>query len=77
MDFLKNNKDLLIEKPITTTIDEARELIEESEKRNLILQVGHLERFNSGFLSDGNAVRSACRRQHYLRHKSGRTDRTH
>ena len=48
MDFLKNNKDLLIEKPITTTIEEARELIEESEKRNLILQVGHLERFNSG-----------------------------
>ena len=48
MDFLKNNKDLLIEKPITTTIEEARELIEESEKRDLILQVGHLERFNSG-----------------------------
>jgi predicted dehydrogenase len=48
MDFLKSNKDLLIEKPITTTIEEARELIEESEKRNLILQVGHLERFNSG-----------------------------
>jgi predicted dehydrogenase len=48
MAFLKSNKDLLIEKPITTTIEEARELIEESEKRNLILQVGHLERFNSG-----------------------------
>ncbi len=48
MDFLKNNKDLLIEKPITTTIEEARELINESENRNLVLQVGHLERFNSG-----------------------------
>lgn len=48
MDFLKNNKSLLIEKPITTTLDEADELIAEAEKRNLILQVGHLERFNSG-----------------------------
>jgi predicted dehydrogenase len=48
MDFLKHNKDLLIEKPISTTLEEARELISEAEKRSLILQVGHLERFNAG-----------------------------
>jgi len=48
MDFLKHNKNILVEKPITTTIEEADRLIEEAEKRNLIFQVGHLERFNSG-----------------------------
>jgi predicted dehydrogenase len=48
MDFLKNNKSILMEKPITTTIDEADELIAEATKRDLVLQVGHLERFNSG-----------------------------
>ena len=48
MDFLKHNKSILVEKPITTTIEEADRLIEEAEKRNLIFQVGHLERFNSG-----------------------------
>jgi predicted dehydrogenase len=48
MDFLKHNKDLLIEKPISTTLEEARELISEAEKRSLIMQVGHLERFNAG-----------------------------
>jgi predicted dehydrogenase len=48
MDFLKHNKSILLEKPVTTTIEEADRLIEEAEKRNLIFQVGHLERFNSG-----------------------------
>ena len=48
MDFLKRNKNVLVEKPITTTIEEAEILISEAEKRNLVLQVGHLERFNAG-----------------------------
>jgi predicted dehydrogenase len=48
MDFLKHDKDILVEKPITSTIEEAEELISEAAKRNRILQVGHLERFNAG-----------------------------
>ncbi len=48
MDFLKNNKDMLLEKPITSDAKEADELISEAEKRGRGLQVGHLERFNSG-----------------------------
>jgi predicted dehydrogenase len=48
MDFLEHGKHILIEKPITSTLDEAEALIREAEKRNLVLQVGHLERFNSG-----------------------------
>jgi predicted dehydrogenase len=48
MDFLKNNKDVLLEKPITSDVKEADEIILEAEKRGRVLQVGHLERFNSG-----------------------------
>jgi predicted dehydrogenase len=46
MEFLENDVDVLIEKPITTTLDEADRLIECAEDRGLIIQVGHLERFN-------------------------------
>lgn len=48
MEYLRSDKDVLIEKPITSTIEEAEELVSEAAKRNLIIQVGHLERFNSG-----------------------------
>jgi len=45
-DFLKNNIDILIEKPITETTKDADELIHLAESRDLVIQVGHLERFN-------------------------------
>ncbi len=38
--------DLLVEKPLTADIDEARELVAAANAKKLILQVGHLERFN-------------------------------
>ncbi len=38
---------LLIEKPITTTLAEADALIRIAARRRLILQVGHVERFNA------------------------------
>lgn len=47
IDCLRHDKDILVEKPVTTTLREADELISEADKRNLILQVGHLERFNA------------------------------
>lgn len=40
---------LLIEKPITETTAEAEELVALAAKRNLVLQVGHIERFNPAF----------------------------
>ena len=45
-DFLVHDVDLLIEKPMTTTLEDAEELIRIAEDRGLIIQVGHLERFN-------------------------------
>jgi predicted dehydrogenase len=45
-DFLAGGTHVLVEKPITATADEARELIALAASRGLVLQVGHLERFN-------------------------------
>lgn len=50
-DFLNHNIHVLIEKPITKTLSEADELIEIAKNKNLILQVGHIERFNSAVLA--------------------------
>ena len=40
---------VLVEKPFTTTSEEARPLIELAERASLVLQVGHVERFNPAF----------------------------
>ncbi|MDA8242034.1 MAG: Gfo/Idh/MocA family oxidoreductase [Nitrospiraceae bacterium] len=51
MECLAAGKDILLEKPITESIDEADALIGEAERRSRILQVGHLERYNPGILA--------------------------
>jgi predicted dehydrogenase len=43
--------DVLLEKPITRTVEEAEELMALAERRGCILQVGHLERFNPGVVA--------------------------
>jgi len=43
--------DILVEKPITTTVAEADDLIARAAAKDLILQVGHLERFNPAVLA--------------------------
>jgi predicted dehydrogenase len=48
--FLEAGVHVLVEKPITTTVLEAEELIHIASERNLVLQVGHLERFNPAVL---------------------------
>jgi predicted dehydrogenase len=48
LDFLQHNKDIFVEKPITSTREESDSLLFEADKRDLIIQVGHLERFNAG-----------------------------
>ena len=50
-DFLKKNIDIMIEKPITETTEESDELIHLAETRDLIIQVGHLERFNPAIVA--------------------------
>lgn len=45
--FIEEGVNILIEKPVTTTLEEAKELMEMAARKNVILQVGHIERFNS------------------------------
>jgi predicted dehydrogenase len=45
-EFLQAGVHVLVEKPITVTVEEADELIALAKQHNVILQVGHLERFN-------------------------------
>ena len=40
---------VLVEKPITSSADEAEELVELAKKNKRVLQVGHIERFNPVF----------------------------
>jgi predicted dehydrogenase len=49
--LLKAGLDLLVEKPLAASLAEADELIATAEKKNRILQPGHLERFNPAILA--------------------------
>src|SRR5213594_3696779 len=45
-DFITAGIDVLVEKPMTATLEEGRELVSLAGEKHVILQVGHLERFN-------------------------------
>lgn len=44
--FLQSGIHVLLEKPVTVTVEQADELIELADRRKCLLQVGHIERFN-------------------------------
>lgn len=44
--FLENGIHVLLEKPIASTVHEAQQLIDIANHKNVVFQVGHLERFN-------------------------------
>lgn len=46
VDFIKHGIHVLVEKPITVDLIQAKSLVDLSKRNNCILQVGHLERFN-------------------------------
>jgi predicted dehydrogenase len=50
-DFLATGVDVLVEKPLCSTLEEADELIDLARKKNLILQVGFVERFNPAIMA--------------------------
>lgn len=57
-DLLRNGIDVLIEKPIATTVSEARELVALAQTNGRVLQVGHLERFNPAVLAAAERLRT-------------------
>ncbi len=59
-DFLEAGAHVLVEKPVTETPEQARELIQLAARHGRILQVGHLERFNSAILGAEEHLQGAA-----------------
>jgi len=57
-DFLAQKKDILLEKPMTTSIEEAEDLISLARDAGVLLQVGHVERFNAAVCELKNVVQN-------------------
>ena len=51
---------VLVEKPLATTVAEGRELVEAAGRRGVLLQVGHIERFNPAVLALGERLRGGA-----------------
>lgn len=64
--FLNDKKHVFIEKPITSTIEQANKLIKIKRNNKLIGQVGHVERFNSAFLNIKDALNPMFIESHRL-----------
>ncbi|RMF06289.1 gfo/Idh/MocA family oxidoreductase [Candidatus Woesearchaeota archaeon] len=50
VDFMNKGINVLIEKPIASSVEEAEEIIETAEKNKVKLMVGHIERFNPAIM---------------------------
>ncbi|MAS32554.1 MAG: oxidoreductase [Anaerolineaceae bacterium] len=50
MDLIDRGVNLLIEKPIAPTLEEAHELVEMAQRNGVTLAVGHIERFNPAII---------------------------
>lgn len=55
-DLFLHGIDILLEKPIAKTLEESDELIALAESKGLILQVGHLERFNGALVASAGMI---------------------
>lgn len=56
-DFLRAGVDVLIEKPITTDLTQADEILALAREKGRIVQVGHIERFNSAIRAVKNVLK--------------------
>jgi predicted dehydrogenase len=54
--LLENGLDVLVEKPIAATSEEAKSLVDAAEEYDRILMVGHVERFNPAVIELGKHV---------------------
>ena len=50
-EFLRHDTHVLLEKPMTLSLEEADELIRIADRHRRVLQIGHVERFNPALLS--------------------------
>jgi predicted dehydrogenase len=57
--FLDNGVHVLLEKPITSTVEQARELVAIADRNKLVFQIGHLERFNPAVMALDDVLKEA------------------
>lgn len=57
MRLIQEGKSVLVEKPITETIEQGEELVAIANKNGLVLQTGHLERFNPAVEAIENLIK--------------------
>lgn len=57
-DLLEAGVHVLVEKPMTSTVEQAQMLIDAAKANKVVLQVGHLERFNPALLAVENEIKS-------------------
>ena len=57
-EFLESRVDLLIEKPITTELGHADELLTLAGRNSALVQVGHIERFNSAIRAIKDVIKT-------------------
>ena len=48
---IRSGKHVFVEKPLASTMDEARQLVKLAKEMNIKFQVGHVERFNPAYLA--------------------------
>lgn len=53
---IESNVHVFIEKPVCNSLNDSKSLIELNKKRNLKIQVGHVERFNPAFTAIQNKI---------------------
>ncbi|MBR0518583.1 Gfo/Idh/MocA family oxidoreductase [bacterium] len=58
MDFLNHGIHVFVEKPITNMLFEAKEIVDLAKEKDLVLQVGHLERFNPAVIQFKKMLKS-------------------
>jgi len=56
MEALAHNVHVLVEKPLTATVEQGQKLVTEARQRQKILQVGHIERFNPAYIELKNVT---------------------
>src|SRR5690606_34343579 len=73
MQALESGVHALVEKPITSTVEQAWDLVRLAEAKGLVLQVGHIERFRlAGLLRGVQLNRPRFIETHRLSPKPGR-----
>jgi predicted dehydrogenase len=56
VDALEAKKHIFLEKPLATDLEEARKIVDESQKRDLKFMVGYLLRFDPRYINVKNAI---------------------